>query len=331
MIAQLDPRYIRTRPAKALVRLLSYALFEGRPVTTKGRWINPAVFTLFRLQKSLPPLKQVKQPIFIVGTGRSGTTILGVVMSMHRDVGYLNEPKALWHAVYPEEDVLGHYSRGCAYYRLDASHATGDVQQAAHRLFGAYLAFTATKRVVDKHPELIFRIPFVRSIFPDAKFIFLVRNGWSTCHSIGEWSARHGVELKGEVHDWWGVNRRKWVLLLDQLVGTDEAFPGLKEVVSTFTKHVDMATIEWVVTMREGLRHLAQQPDYMRLVRYEDLVSDPRTQLQGLAQFCGLPPDETFLSYGEATLAPVPSVPEFDLHPMVQSLFEDTMRELGYS
>ena len=48
MIAQINPNYIKTRPMKALTRLMSYALFEGRPVTTKGRWINPLVLSLLK-------------------------------------------------------------------------------------------------------------------------------------------------------------------------------------------------------------------------------------------------------------------------------------------
>ncbi len=102
MPAQLDSLYIRTRPTKAVSRLISYALFEGRPLTTRGRWINPLVFALSGTLKTLPQIKKVKKPIFIIGMGRSGTTILGVVMSMHRDVGFLNEPKALWHSIYPQ-------------------------------------------------------------------------------------------------------------------------------------------------------------------------------------------------------------------------------------
>ena len=83
MVAQIDRLYIRTSPRKALVRILSYALFEGRPLTTKGQWINPLVLTLFSIQKRLPQLKQVRKPIFIVCTGRSGTTILCTLLSMH--------------------------------------------------------------------------------------------------------------------------------------------------------------------------------------------------------------------------------------------------------
>jgi hypothetical protein len=169
MVAQVDSRYFKTRPTKLASRLVSYALFEGRPVTTRGQWINPLLFAHFALEKKLPQFRKVEQPVFILGTGRSGTTILGVVLSMHREVGFLNEPKAMWHAIYPEEDVIGSYSRGPARYRLEASDADEAAKHNAHRLFGAYLASIFSPRLVDKYPELIFRVPFVREIFPDAK------------------------------------------------------------------------------------------------------------------------------------------------------------------
>ena len=46
MIPQIDRRYVKERPTKLFSRLVSYALFEGRPLTTKGRWINPLVSCL---------------------------------------------------------------------------------------------------------------------------------------------------------------------------------------------------------------------------------------------------------------------------------------------
>ena len=185
MIAQISPDYIKTRPMKALTRLISYALFEGRPVTTKGRWINPLVFSILKsVSTNNSSYKPVKKPIFILGTGRSGTTILGIVLSMHREVGYLNEPKAIWHLIYPHEDIIGNYSQTDAKYRLTAEDTTDEMRQRAAQMFGAYLTTTRSERVVDKYPELIFRVDFVRALFPDARFIFLVRNGWDTCQSI---------------------------------------------------------------------------------------------------------------------------------------------------
>ncbi len=224
MIAQIDANYIRTRPFKLWSRFISYGLFEGRPLTTRGRWINPLVFALFALEKRMPRLRTVKKPVFIIGTGRSGTTILGIILSMHRDVGFLNEPKALWHAINPDEDLVGSYSRGPARYRLGAEDVTSEMISVAHRIYGAYLFSTLSSRVVDKYPELVFRVPFVRSLFPDARFLFLVRNGWDTCHSIDLWSKRLGSQDGDEKQDWWGADNRKWKLLVEQVAADDPDF-----------------------------------------------------------------------------------------------------------
>lgn len=120
MVAQIDRDYIRTRPTRLWARMLSYLAFEGRPLTTRGQWINPIVFAGFATARALPQLRSVKSPVFILGAGRSGTTILGILMSMHRKVGFLNEPKAMWHAAtHGGEDLIGSYDRGPGCYRLN--------------------------------------------------------------------------------------------------------------------------------------------------------------------------------------------------------------------
>ncbi len=330
MFAQLDKRYLKINTFAAVRRLVSYALFEGRPIATRGRWINPIVFAHFSLEKRLPQLKRVVKPIFIIGTGRSGSTILGVVLSIHRDIGFLNEPKALWHTIYPEEDVTGSYSRDHAKYRLDERDVSEEVKITAKRLFGAYMTFTLSKRVVDKNPELIFRVPFVREIFPDAKFVFLVRNGWDTCHSIKIWSKRNGIRFNGEVYDWWGVNNRKWKLMLGQLLNSDPAFSGIVDVVSAFSVHTDMAAVEWVVTMREGLKQMEKNPDCIYMVRYEDLTRNPRDVLSKLLAFCDLKYDERLFGYAEQILTPARSHPNSEVNSAIRPLFDETLRSLGY-
>lgn len=330
MLAQLDPLYIKTRPTKLVSRLISYALFEGRPLTTKGRWINPFVFAAFAAEKRLPQIKRVEQPIFILGTGRSGTTILGIVLSMHRDVGFLNEPKALWHSVYPYEDIIGNYASGPANYRLSEADASGEVKRNARRLFGAYLAATGSKRVVDKYPEMIFRVPFLRAIFPDARFVFLVRNGWDTCHSITKWSERLGVKSSGEVHDWWGVDNRKWNLLVEQLIPGFPCFKGRIDEIRKIKNHSDMSALEWVITMKEGLRLLQEYPKDVYMARYEDFASDTDKAMGRLLDFCSLPPDGKLMSYARETLRKVEAKKPFKLHPTIEPVFIETMAALGY-
>ena len=330
MVAQLDSLYIKTRPSKALLRLLSYALFEGRPLTTKGQWINPLIFKLFAIAQSLPQLKKVEKPIFVIGTGRSGTTILGVVLSMHKQVGFLNEPKALWHTIYPEEDLIGSYSLGKAHYRLGAEDATDSVRHTAHRLFGAYLTAVASSRLVDKYPELIFRVPFIRQIFPDAKFIFLVRNGWDTCQSIDGWSKLLGTNVKDDTHDWWGLNNRKWHLLVEQIAATNSAFQNTIEAIKGYSNHRDMAAVEWILTMQEGLKLVEQLPGSVYLLKYEELVAQPINGLEQLLDFCELPPDEKMFDYAGKILTSRQNYQISALSPEIAPLFEQTMTALGY-
>ena len=330
MLAQLSTPYVKLYPLGALRRLIGYTFFEGRPVTTRGQWINPLVFNLFWLYKRLPQLSKVRKPIFIVGSGRSGTTLLGSMFSMHRQVGFLNEPKALWHSVFANEDVIGNYSDGEANYYLDKNNVSDKERHAAHRLFGAYLAVTQSERLCDKYPELIFRIPFVQEIFPDAQFIFIVRNGWDTCASIASWSKKHGDSKGGKIHDWWGVNQRKWLLMQTQLVPRDPIFDGMHDVVRQLTRHEDMAVVEWILTMCQGMRCVKSDTSAVCMVRYEDLTNSPRKELQRLLDFTGLTEDRRYMDFAVATAHPVPEYKLFEVHPKLLPLFEQTMRELGY-
>jgi hypothetical protein len=249
---------------------------------------------------------------------------------MHRDVGFLNEPKALWHKIYSQEDLVGSYSRGVAHYRLEATDVTPEISQAAHRLFGAYLTAVVSRRVVDKYPEQVFRLPFVRQIFPDAKFIFLVRNGWDTCKSIEQWSQRLGTQVKDETHDWWGVNDRKWHLLVDLLVAKDTELGQFTDEIKNFTDHSDRSTVEWILTMKEGLHWLKELPDCVYRVNYEDLVTNSQDILKELLDFCELPQDTKMFDYAEQTLNPVTAKQAFPLNPLIIPAFNSMMNALGY-
>lgn len=330
MVAQIDKPYLITRPTKVLSRLLSYAFFEGRPLTTRGRWINPLVFLQFSIVKRLPLFRPVEKPIFILGTGRSGTTVLGMVLSMHKDLAFLNEPKALWHAIYPNEDLIGSYSRGVARYCLRDSDATAEAITVAQKLYAFYLALVRSGRVVDKYPELVFRVPFVKALFKDAQFLFIVRNGWDTCCSIENWSSIHGERVSGEVHDWWGVNQRKWKLLVEQVVPLHDDLSENIATIAGFTRQTDMAAVEWIVAMREGFRLSQDENSNVFLVRFEDISRVPDESLSAISRMLGLDDDPVFLSYGKKILHPVDSVSPFDLHPVIQKPFAETMKMLGY-
>jgi hypothetical protein len=299
MVAQLDSTLVRMAPGRAISRLIGYAMFEGRPATTAGRWWNPAVFANLRVAARRDG-KRVDRPVFIVGMGRSGTTLLGRILAAHPSVGFLNEPKAMWHVIRADEDIIGSYApphTGRLY--LSAHDARADVARRGHALFTWYLRASHSKRLVDKYPELVFRHPFVRAIFPDARFLVAVRSPWSTLESVAAWSTSHATADA----DWWGVRDQKWGIMWTQGVLQR---PGNSDLVAlnlaAESDHYVRAAVEWVVTMREAASLASTDPG-ARIVRYEDLVQSPRELIRDALGFCELPISSRTEVYAESVVS----------------------------
>jgi hypothetical protein len=299
MVAQLDSTFLRIAPGRAVSRLVGYSLFEGRPLTTSGRWWNPVVFGNLRLAAARSG-KRVDRPVFIVGMGRSGTTLLGRVLAAHPGVGFLNEPKAMWHVIRDDEDIIGSYApphTGRLY--LHAEDANEEVGRRAHALFAWYLQASRSARVVDKYPELIFRHTFVRAIFPNARFLIAVRSPWSTLKSVARWSEIHGTEGA----DWWGVRDQKWDILWTQSVlqrasNSDLVTLNLADEDDDYVR----AAVEWVVTMREALSLAAVDP-LARVINYEELVRNPRELVRKTLRFCELSASSRTEDYASAIVS----------------------------
>jgi hypothetical protein len=328
MVAQIDKRFISKSLKKTYTRLLSYFLFEGRPLTTKGRWLNPLIFFSYNIQEKLSISNPVSKPIYILGTGRSGTTILGISLGIHNDVGFLNEPKALWSHLNECDDLIGSYHEEAGRYYLNETDTSDRLIERAHTLFGSYLRLSLSTRLVDKYPEHIFRVPFVKKIFPDAKFLFLFRNGWDTCHSIKNWSARSGrVDRQGGVDDWWGKNNRKWKLLCDQVVANDLELGVHITVIRAYENHIYRAAVEWIVTMKQGLA-LSSDPQVMH-VKYESFVSSQSFRNK-IMSFCDLGVDQNFEDYCNEVLR-LPSISDpIRLPYEISGEFNRVMILLGY-
>ncbi len=331
MVAQLDGPYLRQHPLRAARRVVSWCLFEGRPATTRGAaLVNPLVFSLAWLAKRLPATRAVRSPIFIVGTGRSGTTSLGVALSLHRSVGFLNEPKALWHAACPGQDVIGSYDRAPGRLRLSESDASEEVLRSIRRLYGAYLALTGTQRVLDKYPEMIFRTAFLRRLFPDARILLTLRDGWSTSRSIAAWSDRHARNGSRGSEDWWGVDGRKWQALIAEAASRDPELAPHQDELGAVRDPLQRAAIEWTLTQRVALGLLERSPEWLLSVRCEELARDPRSMLERVLRFCELEPEEAVLRRAERTPVPARTAEPFELLPCLRPAFERARRELGY-
>lgn len=329
MIGQIDFNYIRIRPYKIWSRFISYFLFEGRPITTRGRFINYLVFFGFKLLKKIPFKNHVKKPIFIIGTGRSGTTILGIILSIHKSVSYLNEPKALWHEIYEFEDVIGNYSEGKASYRLNKYSVDNNIIKKARNLYSAYLKISGGERVVDKYPELIFRVPFVHSIFKDSLFIFIARNGYSTLESISNWSKKFQRNRVNSHEDWWGLNDRKWNLICEQLIKKSKLLQNKYSNIIEFNNHKDRATVEWILTMEEGIDIMRKNPKNVLFIKYEDLIENQYSTLKKVLNFSNLDYDQKMFNYASEVLKSSPKM-KCQINPILKEPFYKVMHDLNY-
>lgn len=330
MPAELDWLYVRMRPVAALRRLITHVCFQGRQPTMRWLWLNALYDRCFRaIANHYPIAGEVCKPIFILGVGRSGTTILGKLLSFHPAVGFLNEPKALWHVICPEEDILGTYPASRRKYRLGASDVDQEVRKRARRLYGAYLKLVGAQRVVDKYPEAIYRIPFLLTLFGDTKLVLVLRNGAETVRSIAEYARKHAKYGKNGREDWWGINDLKWRLLVEQVAAYDPLFSGHVGDLHRLVRHDDRAAVEWILAVREAERWLQTLPSAtIHLVRYEHLVIEPKRVLEELLDFCELPFDASLVRYAQAVLRQPNRCLTW---PTLTSWVEDALRQVMLS
>ena len=122
--------------------------------------------------------------VFIVGSPRSGTSILGEILDRHDLISQWYEPYFVW----------DHYFRNHPDDVRSEREATPRVAKQIRNDFFRYLKNSQAILVVDKSPRNSLKIPFIRKIFPEAQFIHLIRDGRDVTLSIHkEWLRRNQI------------------------------------------------------------------------------------------------------------------------------------------
>jgi len=129
--------------------------------------------------------KRLKNPVFIIGSGRSGKTLLAKTLAPHRDIAtYPGEANDLWHPqTYPWR-----YSKFRAsippiwvdpekFSRLSLKHRSGSQKRMIRSVFGGFQFLMGKKYFLNESAMLTFMIPFIIKEFPDARFVHVIRDG----------------------------------------------------------------------------------------------------------------------------------------------------------
>lgn len=227
------------------------------------------------------PLK--KPPFFVLGSQRSGTTMLRLMLNNHRSLciphesGFIPEfyAKAGRYGDIRDADVQRamlrdisdshHVSRGKLIPQLDdvLSFPIVDYRSLVDAIFQAHIAQFEKPRWGDKTPSYTEDIDVLRQVFPDAKFIHLVRDGRDVLVSQKniEWLSRNVVRL---IRDW-----------------------------------------QWKVSIAHKVGQVLGE-DFLE-VRYEDLVRKPEETLREICTFLDEDYDPDMMSYNDVGKDRVPA------------------------
>jgi hypothetical protein len=269
------------------------------------------------------------RPVFLVGCGRSGTTILGQTLGQHPAVTYLEEPREIWEQVYPETDIWSDEAplRNGRLF-LDGSDGTEAKNALLRRLFSAEIVRAGRPQLLEKLPENCFRMGLIRRIYPEARFLHIIRNGVEVAASISR--ACRDSKLAGpEWPDWYGVNDYKW----ERLVAYAQQSAPYCELPALCASDFDRGLLEWRLSVEAAKRFFARLPvdDYLE-VYYEELLRDAVAMLLGIQAFIGVPISEQVHDFARDKIERrSPEQTGKRLSPAAKKIGGDLLRRLGYA
>ena len=210
-------------------------------------------------------------PVFIIGCGRSGTTILGTILSKHPEIKYLNEKRDLWHKAYPEFDI---WSGKQEMPKLFADKANVDFEKISllKKLFFREQVLGNSKILLEKLPINNFRLEFLNHVFPNAKYIYLTRNGLEVSKSI---------ERKIKKNNWF--TGKKLELLKE--------FSTQKNINFTCEIKTDLekGMWEWKLSMHESdLFFKKLNSETFTHLSYQDFIENTESSLEQIFSFLNL-------------------------------------------
>jgi hypothetical protein len=259
--------------------------------------IKPLVRTLgYKRQVILPRLKAMRpvnaaEPtpmIFIIGCGRSGTTLLGNMIGAHPEVSYLLEPYGVWTAISPAMDVTQVFSRGERHCLLDANSVTPEARRKFQRLMSRPPGIT----LVEKTPHNTWRIGYLNALATHAKFVHIIRDGIDVARSI-EKCAKGDYKLgfRQTANPWWGVGYAKW----HTLASDGKKANYYPQEVDSLSTDVQRGAYEWLVSQLEVQAWRERLGASLVEITYQSLIVDPAGTVRSIAEAHGLSCPEAWL------------------------------------
>ena len=239
----------------------------------------------------------IDQPLFILGTMRSGTTLLADLLGSHEEIVYVPfELREAWSAAGVPMASPKTQDRICE--QLDARDiAQVDVAKLKHLFAEAY--HTARKEkdttalFLCKNPHLCNKLPLVDAIFPQARYIWILRHPLQVVNSLRRLFER--VHAETGVRHYWpsslgAASRRCW-----QCVQKGDAMPEIDAERFFPGGNILYLAEYWLESNQAIQEFLPQIPAERRIMlREEQVLADVGGVLSSLCAFLQVTLPERF-------------------------------------
>jgi hypothetical protein len=230
------------------------------------------------------PAARLARPIIIVGAPRSGSTLLFETLAACLPVYTVRGES---HRQIEQFAALRPQARGYASNRLERADASAAVADALRQAFLDSMCDRAGRspadtdgglRLLEKTPKNALRVPFLDAVFPDACFVYLLRDPRENVASLMDgWQSGRFVTYP-DLPGWQGP---PWSFLLIEgwraLIGSPVA---------------SIAAAQWQQAHGTLLDDLSVVPaERVHALDYGAFLQDPQGHVDAIARFAGLVPD----------------------------------------
>jgi len=236
----------------------------------------------------------LEHPIIIIGAPRSGTNMLRDILTQLPGFG-----------TWPCDEINYIWRHGNAHYPYDefsVDQASESIKKFIRRAFIRIARKQGLRYVVEKTCANSLRVAFVEKVFPDAKFIFIVRDGRDAVASaMKRWKAPLDIPYLMKKAKYLPVtdapyyairylwNRISRVFSSEKKLSSwGPRFEGMSEMVRNRSL-AEVCAVQWERCVQMAAKDFAaMRSEKCLLLKYEDFVSQPVAELQKIADFLSI-------------------------------------------